>query len=271
MGEVNKKLNGKVALVTGGARAIGRAHALRLAVLGVDVVINDINLESFKEYGEEISAPTVMDEVRKLGARSMGIAADVGKKDQVEEMVKKVLAEFGRIDILVNNAGGIAGQIIKSFASFVSEEDLRATFDRNLMGTIYCSQAVAPFMKKQNWGRIINTASQAGLQAQQGGIYASYGAAKAGVMAYTRYLAQELGPFGVTVNCLVPAYVLTERLEAIAYKARPGSKEETIARIPLGRLAEPDDVAKVMEFFVSDLADYVTGQCLTICGGAIRF
>jgi len=265
------KLQGKVALVTGGARAIGRAHALRLARLGADVVINDINLESFKEFGEEISAPTVMDEVRALGVRSIGITADVGKKDQVNEMVQQVLAEFGHIDILINNAGGLAGQVAKSFASSVSEEDLRATFDRNLMGTIYCSQAVAESMKKQRWGRIVNTASQAGMQAQQGGVYASYGAAKAGVIAYTRYLAQELGPYGVTVNCLAPAYVRTGRLEAIAYNARPGAREETIARVPLGRLAEPDDVAKVMEFFVSDLADYVTGQCLSVCGGAIRF
>lgn len=271
MKEEKSKLKGKVALVTGGARAIGRAHALRLACMDADVVINDVNLESFKEFGEEISAPTVMDEVRNLGVRCMGIAADVGKKDQVEDMVKKTLADFGRIDILINNAGGLAGQIIKSFASLVSEKDLRATFDRNLMGTIYCSQAVAPSMKKHQWGRIVNTASQAGLQTQQGGIYASYGTAKAGVIAYTRYLAQELGPFGITVNCLVPAYVQTERLEAIAYKVRPGSKEETIVRTPLGRLAGPEDVAKVMEFFVSDLADYVTGQCLNVCGRAIRF
>ena len=133
-------LKGKVALVTGAARGIGRAHALRLAGLGVDVIINDINLEAFKEFGEEITAATVVEEVEALGVRSIGIEADVGKKDQVKAMVKKVLAEFGHIDILINNAGGLAGEIPASFASSVSEEDLNATMDRNLMGTIFCCQ-----------------------------------------------------------------------------------------------------------------------------------
>ena len=264
------KLNGKVALVTGAARGIGRAHALRLAKLGADVIINDINLEAFKEFGEEISAASVVEEVKALGASSIGIEADVGKKDQVETMVEKVLAEFGHIDILINNAGGLAGETLESFASSVSEEDLNATMDRNLMGTIFCCQAVAEPMKAQRWGRILNTSSQAGLQAQGGGVYASYGVAKAGVIAYTRYLAHELGPYGITVNCIAPAYVSTGRLEARAY-SHPGARERTIAQIPLGRLAQPDDVAKVMEFFVTDLGDYVTGQCLSVCGGAIRF
>lgn len=264
------KLKGKVALVTGAARAIGRSHALRLARLGADVVINDINLESFKEFGEEITAPTVVDEVKALGVRSIGIEADVGKKDQVETMVKRVLDEFGHIDILINNAGGLAGEVFQSFASSVSEEDLRATFDRNLMGTIFCCQAVAEPMKAQGWGRIVNTGSQAGLQAQQGGIYSSYGPAKAGVIAYTRYLALELGPYGITVNCIAPAYVSTQRLEVKVYSI-PGIKEQTLAQIPLGRLAQPDDISKVVEFFVTDLGDYVTGQCLSVCGGAIKF
>lgn len=265
------KLKGKVALVTGAARAIGRSHALRLARLGSDVVINDIDLESFKEFGEKITAPTVVDEVKALGVRSIGIEADVGKKDQVEAMIRRVLDEFGHIDILINNAGGLAGEVLKSFASSVPEEDLRATFDRNLMGTTFCCQAVAEPMKAQRWGRIVNTASQAGLRSQLGGRYASYGAAKAGVISYTRYLAQELGPYGITVNCIAPAYVSTERLEAKVYNVIPGLKEQALAQIPLGYMAKPDDISKVVEFFVSDLADYVTGQCLSVCGGAIRF
>ncbi|MBN1380766.1 MAG: SDR family oxidoreductase [Deltaproteobacteria bacterium] len=264
------KLKGKVALVTGAARAIGRAHAVRLARLGADVIINDINLEAFKEFDEKITAPTVMDECRAVGVRSIGIEADVGKKDEVNAMVKQALVEFGHIDILINNAGGGTGDIPNSFASIVSEKDLHATLDRNLMGTIFCCQAVAPSMKEQKWGRIVTTSSQAGMRAQDGGFYAPYGVAKAGIIAYTRYLAQELGPFGITVNCLAPAYVSTGRLEAIAY-SRPGNREKTIAQVPLGRLAEPEDIAKVMEFFVTDLGDYVTGQCLSVCGGAIRF
>lgn len=132
------KLKGRVALVTGAARGIGRAHALRLAGLGADVIINDIDLEAFKEFREEITADTVVEEVKAVGVRSIGIEADVGKKEQVEAMTKKVLDEFGRIDILINNAGGLAGETSESFASSVSEEDLNKTIDRNLMGTIFC-------------------------------------------------------------------------------------------------------------------------------------
>jgi 3-oxoacyl-[acyl-carrier protein] reductase len=109
------------------------------------------------------------------------------------------------------------------------------------------------------------------MQAQGGGIYASYGAAKAGVINYTKYLALELGPFNVTVNCIAPAYVNTQRLRVKVYDAIPGILEQTIAQVPLGRLAEPDDIAKAVEFFVTDLGDYVTGQCLSVCGGAIKF
>lgn len=264
------KLEGKVALITGAARAIGRSHALRLARLGADIVINDLNLESYKEFEEKITAPTVVDEVRALGVRGIGIEADVGKKPQVEAMVEKVLDEFGHIDILINNAGGLAGDVMKSYASLAPEEDIRATLDRNLMGTIFCSQAVAGPMKQQRGGRIVNTSSQAALQAQAGGFYAHYGAAKAGVIAYTRYLAQELAPYGILVNCVIPAYVSTERLERKVFSL-PGMKEQLVAQIPLGRMAVPEDISKVVEFFVTDLSDYVTGQCLSVCGGAIRF
>lgn len=265
------KLKGKTALITGAARAIGRAHALRLADLGADIVVNDINLESFREFDEEVRAANVVEEIEARGVRCVGIEADVTDRGQVESMVEKGLNAFGHVDILINNAGGLAGEVIQSFAASVSEEDLRATIDRNLLGTIFCCQAIAPSMKTLGWGRIVNTSSQAALQAQQGGVYASYGAAKAGVMAYTRYLAQEMGPFGITVNCLVPAYVNTKRLQILVYDAIPGIRDQLLKQIPLGRLAEPGDIAKVVEFFVTDLGDYVTGQCLSVCGGAIKF
>lgn len=265
-----RKLKGKLALVTGAARGIGRSHSLRLARLGADVVINDIDLQSHDEFGEKLSAPTVVDEVRGLGVRCIGIEADVGNRKQVEHMFRNVLDEFGHIDILINNAGGLVGEVSESFASSVSEADLRATIDRNLMGTIFCCQEVAEPMKNQGWGRIVNTASQAGLQAQQGGVYASYGVAKAGVIAFTRYLAQELAPYGITVNCIAPGYVSTNRLEKRVFSI-PGWRERFLAQIALGRMAEPDDISKVVEFLVTDLGDYVTGQCLSACGGVIKF
>ena len=263
------KLKGKVALVTGAARGIGRAHALRLAGLGADIAINDIDLESYKEFGEDITASSVVDEIKNLGVRAIGIESDVGKKENAEEMIRKVTDELGQIDILVNNAGGLAGNVKESFASSVSLEDLDKTIDRNLKGTIFCCQAVAEGMKSRKWGRIVNTSSQAGLRSQGKGIYASYGVAKAGVIAYTKYLAQELGPYGITVNCIAPAYVRTGRLDTRSFSKMENPAKDL--KIALGRLAEPDDIAKVMEFFVTDLGDYVTGQCLSVCGGALRF
>ena len=263
------KLEGKVALITGAARGIGRAHALRLARLGADIVINDVDLDSYKDYDDEADRGSVVDQVKALGADALGIECNAGKQDQAADMVARTLDRFGRIDILVNNAGGIAGDIRASFAASVSETDLQATFERNLMSTIYCCQAVAEPMKRNGWGRIVNTASQAGLQAQKNGVYASYGTAKAAIIHYTRYLAQELGPFGITVNCIAPAYVSTPRLEKNVYSKMADPARQY--RIALNRLAQPDDVSKVVEFFVTDLGDYVTGQCLSVCGGALKF
>ncbi|RJP16118.1 MAG: SDR family oxidoreductase [Candidatus Abyssobacteria bacterium SURF_5] len=272
MGSIDlRKLKGKVALVTGAARGLGRRYALRLAMFGADVVINDVNLDSAREFGEELTAESVMAEIEAYKVRSLGIECNVGDKTAVERMVAKVIAEFGRIDILINNAGGLAGQVFESFASSVSETDLRATIDRNLMGTIYCSQAASVPMKEQRSGKIINVASQAGLQAQPGGVYASYGAAKAGIIRYTSYLAQELGPYNITVNCIAPAYIETARLREIAFK-HDAIRQNVLAQVPLGRLGTEDDCAKVaVDFLCTDLADYVTGQTISICGGAIKF
>jgi NAD(P)-dependent dehydrogenase (short-subunit alcohol dehydrogenase family) len=265
-----RKLKGKVALVTGAGRALGRAYALRLARLGADIVINDINLESAKEFGEELTEQSVTAEVEAIGVRSLGIECSVADRDAVFAMVAKILDTFGRLDILVNNAGGLAGEVFESFASSVSETDLRATLDRNLMGTIYCSQAASAPMKEQGWGRIVNVASQAGLQAQQGGVYASYAAAKAAIIQYTRYLAQELGPHNINVNCIAPAYIKTARLWEKVFK-HDAIRESVLAQIPLGRLGTEEDCAKVVEFLCTDQSDYITGQTISICGGAIKF
>jgi len=263
------KLKGKVALVTGAGRGIGLAHAKRLAGMGADVAVNDINLDSAKEFDEDLGADSVMVLITNLGVKSAGFEANVCNEDEAKAMVNQVVSEFGKIDILINNAGGIAGKPEESFASSVSFEDIKNTMDRNLMGTIFCSQAAAVHMKEQNSGRIVNTSSQAGLRSQGGGVYASYGVAKAGVIAYTVYLAQELGPYNITVNCLAPAYVATERLMRQSFRQIKDVRKQL--KVPLGRLAEPDDIAKVMEFFVTDLGDYITGQTISVCGGAINF
>jgi 3-oxoacyl-[acyl-carrier protein] reductase len=263
------KLKGKVALVTGAARGIGQAHALRLAKLGADVAVNDINLESFKEFDESIDADSIEQLVSRHNVRCLAYEANVCNEDEAKGMVEKVVSDFGRLDILINNAGGLAGKMAESFASTVSLTDLTNTIDRNLMGTIFCSQAAAAHMKEQEWGRIVNTSSQAGLRSQEAGVYASYGVAKAGVIAYTKYLAQELGPYNITVNCLAPAFVSTERLMRQSFRQVKDVRKEL--GVPLGRIAEPEDISKVVEFFVTDLGDYITGQTIAICGGAINF
>jgi NAD(P)-dependent dehydrogenase (short-subunit alcohol dehydrogenase family) len=254
-------LQGKVALVTGSARGLGRAYALRLAKLGADVVINDVDLKAAEEYDERLTAPTVIDEVKNLGRRSIGVQADVSKKNDVDRMFKKILDEFGRIDLLINNAGG-RQRGGAGWASSVPPDDLRFIIDLNLIGTILCSQAASIPMKQQKAGNIINVSSIAGLKVSLSGRAADYAVAKAGVFHYTRLLAAELGPYGIRVNCIAPGIITSSRIIAT------GQAPEHLARVfPLGRFGTPEDCANVIEFLASDLSGYVTGQCITIDGG----
>jgi NAD(P)-dependent dehydrogenase (short-subunit alcohol dehydrogenase family) len=268
---LEKKLEGKVALVTGAARGIGRVYALRLANLGADVVINDIDLHSYRQFDEKQPADTVVDEVKNLGQRSIGIECDVTNKQKVNVMFEQILSEFGRIDILINNAGGLQVRPETSYASTIPEDDFRRELDRNLMSCIFCSQAASIPMKKQKSGRIVNVSSQAGLKGNPTGFYSSYGVAKTGIIGYTRYLAGELAPFGINVNCIAPAFIGTARLMKRSMDAKPGQLEAIKKMIPLGRIGTPEDCAKVVEFLVTDLSDYIVGQCISICGGVILF
>jgi NAD(P)-dependent dehydrogenase (short-subunit alcohol dehydrogenase family) len=270
------KLARKVALVTGAGRGLGRAYALHLARLGADIIVNDVNLESGKDYGEDLTAPTVMDEIKNMGRKSIGVQADVTKKDQVDAMFQQTLDKFERIDILINNAGGNlnrlgakAGSPI-TYPSSATIEDHQFIMDVNLTGTILCCQAASIPMKKQKYGKIVNVASQAGLHVPPGMIKAmSYNVAKAAIIHYTRCLAAELGPYNINVNCIAPAWIATSR--AVAEGRRGEAAKQLEAQIPLGRLGTPEDVAKVVEFLVTDLSDYVTGQCISVCGGYVLF
>jgi NAD(P)-dependent dehydrogenase (short-subunit alcohol dehydrogenase family) len=263
------KLEGKVALVTGAARGLGRAYALRLAGLGADVVINDVDMEAAKQYGEELTAPTVMDEVTAMGRRSLGIVADVTDRTAVNRMIEQILDEFGHLDILVNNAGGalVPGP---SYASSVPEQDFRRMIDINLMGTIFCCQAAAPPMKAQRSGKIVNVGSQAGLRSQGGGGGTAYSVAKAAIHHYTRKLASELGPYNINVNCIAPGWILSSRAIASG-RNRPETRAQLEEEIALRRLGTPEDCAKVVEFLATDLSDYVTGQIISVCGGVCLF
>jgi len=262
MDKLEQKLKGKVALVTGSGRGLGRAYALRLARLGADVVINDIRLDSAREFNEALTAATVMDECRAFGVRSIGIEADVSQKALVDAMVERIVAEMGSLDILVNNAGGMLRRPETGVASTMTEDDLRFTLDINLMSTVFCCQAAAPVMRKKGWGRIVNVSSQAALGGNPRGVH--YGIAKAAVIRYTRSLATELGPFGINVNCIAPALILSSRA-----LVQDPQRKNAGPNIPLRRVGVPEDCAKVVEFFCTDLSDYVTGQCLGVCGGLI--
>jgi 3-oxoacyl-[acyl-carrier protein] reductase len=268
---MEQKLEGKVALVTGAGRGLGRAYALRLAKLGADVAINDLDLHSYQQFNESVSADTVVEEVQNLGRRSLGIECDASNRNEVVGMFEQILEEFGRIDILVNNAGGLQVNPETSYASSVPEEDFRRVVDRNLMSCVFCCQTAAIPMKKEKSGRIVNVSSQAGLRGAANGYYSSYGVAKAGIINYTRHLAGELAPYGINVNCIAPAFIGTDRLMQQSFNKRPGRLEALEKTIPLGRVGTPEDCAKVVEFLVTDLSDYVVGQCIRICGGILLF
>ncbi|MDP9225181.1 MAG: glucose 1-dehydrogenase [Actinomycetota bacterium] len=259
------KLEGKVALVTGAGRGLGRAYALRLASLGADVVVNDIDLNSAAVYAEELTAPSVEEEVRALGRRAIGIRADVGDKAEVDSMMAQTMDEFGGIDVLVCNAGGLRGDPETSFASSVSEEDFDATLDTNLRGTVLCCQAAVPHMRSHHGGKIVNVTSEYALRSSRGGKLAAYGTAKAAIIGYTMYLAEEVGEYGITVNAIAPGYIQTAM--AIAELGDEGGYAEAAGGVALRRWGTTHDCAGVVEFLCTDLSDYVTGQVIVVDGG----
>jgi len=260
-------LEGKVVIVTGAARGLGRAYALRLARLGADVAIFDVDLAGAGKFGEQLTAPSVAQEVQALGRESIEVEADLTDRKAVNDAVQRVHARFGRIDILVNNAGGAITPPERSNPSIVPDDDIRLIFDVNFMSTIYCCQAVAPIMMAQKAGVILNTSSTAARTVARGGSLSHYGAAKAAVTHYTRDLAAELGPSGIRVNAIAPGIMLTARVKSLAEQRGIGVASEA-RHVPLRRLGEVEDCAGVVEFLVSDLSRYVTGQCISVCGGA---
>lgn len=263
------KLEGQVAIVTGAARGIGRAYALRLASLGADVVIADIDLDSAREFDEALTAASVPDEIRALGRRSLGVQGDLTQRAAARELAERTLAEFGRIDILVNNAGGAFSPVERSTASQVPDEDTAQMFGVNYMSALHCCQEVAPAMRERRSGVIVNVATMAALDAgKTAARLVPYAVAKGAVVQYTRYLAAELGPDGIRVNCISPGAMMTQRIRKQSEgRAMHGEKE--MRRIPLRRFGEVEDCANVLEFLVTPLSGYVTGQCISVCGGQV--
>ena len=266
------KLKGKVAIVTGGGRGIGKAIALALAGEGANVVVDDIDEEVTKQVAEGIIS---------LKSRSLTVKADVTKDDQVGEMVKQTLDEFGKVDILVNNAGIVyeSGTPIgrKPFID-LSAEDWHKEIDLILCGTMNCIKAVLPHMMNQKSGRIINISSDLGRTSMGLKGFSIYGAAKGGLISLTRNIAIEVASHGITVNAVSPGMVRTTRalLAEKQKEARPEEYEyyknlekSLVTAIPLGRMGEPDDVAKLVVFLSSEAAGWITGQTFSINGGFV--
>jgi NAD(P)-dependent dehydrogenase (short-subunit alcohol dehydrogenase family) len=275
-------LDGKVAMVTGcgGERGLGRGIARRLAAQGADLVLTDVapkgtQIVAAKPVGQWGGLPAVAAEVQALGRRAITALLDIRSADQIDAVIAKTLAAFGRIDILVNNAAAPPGADRVPVVE-LSEEAWDAVLDTNLKGTFFVSRAVARVMLHGNVrGRIVNIASD---RAKVGTVnLAAYCASKFGIVGLTQCLAMELAPSGITVNAVCPGGVDSERLDYLG-RREDGSYDERAradeikrrgALNPLGRLTTPEDVAEVVAFLVSDGAGYITGQALNVSGGSV--
>lgn len=260
-----KSLTGKTAIVTGGAGGMGRAHALRLAELGADVAIFDIDLRAAERYGEQLTAASVQDELAAFGGRSLSVEADLSDFSAASNAVRLVVDTFGRIDILVNNAGGAITPIENSTPSLSSPEDTDKLFKTNFLTTVNVCQAAAKPLGQQG-GVIVNIVTIGAEIQDATGRLAMYGAAKAAVLKYSRALAVELGPLGVRVNCISPGLIETARVKALAAKRNLATSDQA-STIPLRRLGKIDDVVSAMEFLVSERSSYITGECIRVAGG----
>ena len=242
------QLTNRIALITGGARGIGREMALLFAKQGADLALFDVNPQQLEQTAAEL---------RALGRRAEGLVVDVTDGTQVDEGVAKVLDKLGRIDILINNAG------ITKDGLLIRMDD--AQWDRvitiNLKGTFLCTRAVAKHMLKQRSGRIVSVASIVGLIGNPG--QANYAASKAGIIGFTKAVAKELASRSITCNAIAPGFIKTEMTDALPEPAR----QRLMEAIPMGTLGEPLDVAQAALFLVSDAARYITGQVLVVDGG----
>ncbi|HNW39680.1 MAG TPA: 3-oxoacyl-[acyl-carrier-protein] reductase [Candidatus Omnitrophota bacterium] len=244
------RLKDKVALVTGGARGIGRAIALTFAREGADIVVADVNLE--------VAQKTAL-EIESLGRRAMALAVDVTNYEAVEEGVNKILDKMGKVDILVNNAGITKDNLLLR----MSIADWDAVINVNLKGTFNCIKAVTRPMIKQRSGRIISIASIIGLMGNAG--QANYAASKAGIIALTKTVAKELASRNVNANAVAPGFIQTE----MTAKLPEDIKKKMQEAIPLGTLGTPEDVANVCLFLASQESSYITGQTITVDGGMV--
>lgn len=242
-------LNGKVALVTGAGRGIGKAIALKLAQCGATVIVN--------YNGSESSANQVVEEIQSMGGNAKAVQCNVSDFAACESMVKEILAEFSKVDILVNNAGITRDNLILG----MKEDDFDAVINTNLKGTFNTIKHLTRSFLKNKSGKIINISSVSGVLGNAG--QANYSASKAGVIGLTKSVARELASRGICVNAVAPGFVETDMTSAMS----EGVLEAAKKNIPLGRLGKAEDIAGVVAFLASDNADYITGQVFCVDGG----